>query len=95
MQHNLRGGKEWPACYGRSGNEVCGLNKLTLTFGRCYVVALIHWFMFFRKATDLFYSQQHVTAETLTPILFFVAAKKNGFACSGRSDNGLPQPILI
>lgn len=22
--------------------------------------------MFFRKATDLFYSQQHVTAETLT-----------------------------
>ena len=23
--------------------------------------------MFFRKATDLFYSQQHVTAETLTP----------------------------
>ena len=25
--------------------------------------------MFFRKATDLFYSQQHVTAETLTEIL--------------------------
>ena len=25
----------------------------------------------------------------------FVAAKENGFACSGRSDNGLPQPILI
>ena len=25
--------------------------------------------MFFRKATDLFYSQQHVTAETLTMVL--------------------------
>ena len=27
--------------------------------------------MFFRKATDLFYSQQHVTAETLTDCLCF------------------------
>ena len=25
--------------------------------------------MFFRKATDLFYSQQHVTAETLTAVI--------------------------
>ena len=25
----------------------------------------------------------------------FVAAKKNGFACSGRGDYDLPRPILI
>ena len=28
-------------------------------------------------------------------ILIFVAAKKNGFACSGRGDYDLPRPILI
>ena len=33
--------------------------------------------MFFRKATDLFYSQQHVTAETLTSILDFKARLAN------------------
>ena len=29
------------------------------------------------------------------PILFFVAAKKNGFACYGRGGNDLPRPIQI
>ena len=29
------------------------------------------------------------------PILFFVAAKENGFACSGRRGNDPPRPILI
>ena len=29
------------------------------------------------------------------PILFFDAAKENGFACYGRSGNDLPRPILI
>ena len=29
------------------------------------------------------------------PILIFVAAKKNGFACYGRSSNEVPRPILI
>ena len=43
--------------------------------------------MFFRKATDLFYSQQHVTAETLT--------KGEWPACSDRRGNNLPRPILI
>ena len=29
------------------------------------------------------------------PILFFVAAKENSSACSGRSSDDLPRPILI
>ena len=29
------------------------------------------------------------------PILIFVVAKKNGFACYGRSSNEVPRPILI
>ena len=29
------------------------------------------------------------------PILFFIAAKKNGPACSGCRDNDLPRPILF
>ena len=29
------------------------------------------------------------------PILFFVAAKENGSACSSGGDNDLPRPILI
>ena len=29
------------------------------------------------------------------PILFFDAAKENGFACYGRGGNDLPRPILI
>ena len=29
------------------------------------------------------------------PILFFVAAKKNGSACSGCRDNDVPRPILF
>ena len=34
--------------------------------------------MFFRKATDLFYSQQHVTAETLTMHRFLISGSDLG-----------------
>ena len=42
--------------------------------------------MFFRKATDLFYSQQHVTAETLTLRLRILQAKPFPFAAT---NNGI------
>ena len=53
MQHNRRGGGEWPACYGRSGIDLP------------------------------------------RPILIFVAATKNSFACSVRWGNEVPRPTLI
>ena len=37
----------------------------------------------------------HSGSDLPSPILFFVAAKENGFACYGRNGSDLPRPILF
>ena len=51
------------------------LNNLPLAFRRCCVVPLIYYFIFFRKATDIFLLGQNLTAETLTSPASSVTSK--------------------
>ena len=94
MQHNLRGGKEWPACYSRSGNEVrirfCFSLPQRRMVSPATVVAAT------RSASDSNFRSCKGEWPACSgrrrnglphPILFFVAAKENSFACYGRSGN--------
>ena len=102
MQHNRRGGGEWPACYGRRRNEVRVRFYSSLPQRRMARLqrpspqrpSASDSILRRRKGESLACSGRRRN-DLPRPILIFVVAKENGSACSGRRRNGLPHPIIF
>ena len=73
MQHNRRGGGEWPACYGRRRNEVRVRFYSSLLQRR--TARLLRPLRQRPSASDSILRRRN---DLPHPILFFVAAKENG-----------------